>query len=87
MSSLDHHFIILRIILIFQLILCWKQIKPFLNNHLSDSATLHFQNVCCIQLASSKGQLISKCPFGVFKLTKKTNEIFVRISALTSKKK
>ena len=29
-----------------------------------------------------KGQLISKCPFGAFKLTKKTNKIFVRISAL-----
>ena len=34
-----------------------------------------------------KGQLISKSPFGVFKLTKKTNEIFVRISALASKKR
>ena len=32
-----------------------------------------------------KGQLISKWFFGVFKLTKKTNEIFVRISALDSK--
>ena len=35
----------------------------------------------------SKGQLISKCPFGVFKSPKKTNEIFSRISALASKKK
>ena len=34
----------------------------------------------------AKGQLISKCSFGVFKSTKKTNEIFVRISALASKK-
>ena len=34
-----------------------------------------------------KGQLISKCPSGVFKSNKKTNEIFVRISALASKKK
>ena len=35
---------------------------------------------------SAKGQLISKCPFVVFKSTKKTNEIFVSISALASKK-
>ena len=34
---------------------------------------------------SAKGQLISKGHFGVFKSTKKTNEIFVRISALASK--
>ena len=34
-----------------------------------------------------KGQLISKCHFGVFKSPKKTNEIFVRISALASKKR
>ena len=31
-----------------------------------------------------KGLSISKCPFGVTKLTKKTNKIFVRISALAS---
>ena len=31
---------------------------------------------------SPKGQLISKCPFGVFKSSKKTNKMFVRISAL-----
>ena len=34
-----------------------------------------------------KGQLISKCPIDVFKSTKKTNEIFARISALASKKR
>ena len=34
-----------------------------------------------------KGQLNSKCPFGVFKSTKKTNEIFVRISALATTKR
>ena len=34
----------------------------------------------------TKGQLISKCSFGVFKSPKKTNEIFLRISALASKK-
>jgi hypothetical protein len=33
---------------------------------------------------STKGQLISKCPFGAIKLTKNTTEIFVRISALAS---
>ena len=30
---------------------------------------------------ATKGQLISKCPFGVFKSPKKKNEIFIRISA------
>ena len=34
-----------------------------------------------------KGQLISKCPFGVFKSTKKRNVIFVRISVQASKKR
>ena len=34
-----------------------------------------------------KGQLISKCSFGIFKVTKKTNEIFVRIYTLVSKKR
>ena len=34
-----------------------------------------------------KGQLISKCLFGVILWTKKTNEIFSRISALASKKR
>ena len=33
-----------------------------------------------------KGQLISKCPFGFFKSPQKNNEIFSRISALTSKR-
>ena len=44
--------------------------------------TVVFQN-----LPSTKGQLISKCPFGVFKSTKKANEIFIKISAPTSKKR
>ena len=35
----------------------------------------------------SKGQLFSKCPFGAFKSTEKTNEISVRISTLASKKR
>ena len=35
----------------------------------------------------TKGQLISKCPFGVFKSSKKTNEFFPRISALNYKKR
>ena len=34
-----------------------------------------------------KGQLISKCPFGFFKSTKKATIFFVMISALTSKKR
>ena len=36
-------------------------------------------------MPANKGQLISKCPFGAFKSTKKTYEIFVRISALKKK--
>ena len=36
---------------------------------------------------SDKGQLISKCSFGVFKSPKEPNEIFVRISALAYKKR
>ena len=35
----------------------------------------------------AKGQLISKCYFGVFKSTKKNNEIFLRISDLAFKKR
>ena len=37
---------------------------------------------------SFKGQLISKCPFDVFclRFDQKTNEMFLRISALTAKK-
>ena len=38
-------------------------------------------------LKAAKGQLISKCPFGVLKSSKKNNEIFSRISALASKKR
>ena len=34
-----------------------------------------------------KGQFISKCPLGVIVSTKKNNEIFLRISALASKKR
>ena len=40
-----------------------------------------------LNFGSSKGQLISKSPFGVIILAKKTNEIFLRISALASKKR
>ena len=36
---------------------------------------------------NSKGQLISKCPFGVFKSSKKNNEILSSISALASRKR
>ena len=38
-----------------------------------------------LTFASTKGQLISKCLFGVIVWTKKTNEIFSRISVLASK--
>ena len=31
------------------------------------------------KMGADKGQLISKCPFGVFKSPKKNNEISVRI--------
>ena len=36
---------------------------------------------------TAKGQLIYKCPFGVFKSPKKNNKNFSRISALASKKR
>ena len=39
------------------------------------------------KLEQTKGLLIWKCPFGVFKSQKKTNEIFLRISAQASKKR
>ena len=48
---------------------------------------LHKANWFKESLITFKGQLISKCPFGVFKSPKKTNEIFSRISALASKKR
>ena len=35
----------------------------------------------------TKGQLISKCPFGVFKSSEKATKFFQRISALASKKR
>ena len=38
------------------------------------------------KLVKTKGQVISKCLLGVIISTKKTNEIFLRISALASKK-
>ena len=41
-------------------------------------------DVLC-EIQTDKGQLILKCPLVVCKSTKKTNEIFVRISALASK--
>jgi hypothetical protein len=40
-----------------------------------------------IYIGISKGQLIWKCPFGVFKSTKKPTKNFGRISALASKKR
>jgi hypothetical protein len=36
---------------------------------------------------STKGQLISKCPFGVFKSSKNPMKFFSGISALASKKR
>ena len=42
-------------------------------------------NLGMINFGFTKGQLISKSPFGVFNSPKKNNKIFSRISALTSK--
>ena len=39
------------------------------------------------QMFEVKGQLISKCPFGVSKSLKKPTNFFLRISALASKKR
>ena len=43
-------------------------------------------DVLC-EIQTDKGQLVSKCPFVVFKSTRKTNKSFVKISALASKKR
>ena len=40
-----------------------------------------------MNLVCTKGQLILKCHFSVFKSSKKTNELFSRISDLASKKR
>ena len=57
----------------------------------SNLGNTYFQEIIelieTIMYLNSKGQLISKCPFGVNKSTKKTNKNFVRISALASKKR
>ena len=37
--------------------------------------------------APSKGQLILKCPFGVFKSPKKNNDIFLSVSGLAPQKR
>ena len=50
----------------------------------------HFCCCCCcgsLVVAMAKGQLILKCPFGVFKSPKKPTKFFSRISALASKKR
>ena len=67
-----------------QSFICWtgegwefKMVEP-------DEVCMIFSFIGCSPI---KGQLISKCPFGVFKSSKKTNEIFSRISALASKKR
>ena len=48
-------------------------------------STLDFVNLC--HLVSAKGQIISKGLFGVIVSSKKNNKIFLRISALASKKR
>ena len=44
------------------------------------------QNSPHTHLSTSKGQLISKCPFWCHGVDQNTNEFFSRISALASKK-
>ena len=62
--------------------------SPFRMDFYSDGVLVVSANARqLMRFEATKGQLISKCPFGVFKLTKKTNKIFVRISALASKKR
>jgi hypothetical protein len=48
---------------------------------------MHQKTYKKVTQSNVKGQLISKCPFGVTKPTKKTNKNFLRISALASKKR
>ena len=51
----------------------------------SITAFWSFEGTCMHLYILTKGQLISKYSFGVFKSSKKTNDIFSRISALASK--
>ena len=61
--------------------------SPFRMDFYSDGVLVVSANARqLMRFEATKGQLISKCPFCVFKSTKK-HEIFVRISALASKKK
>ena len=62
--------------------------SPFRMDFYSDGVLVVSANARqLMRFEATKGQLISKYPFDVFKSTKKTNEIFVRISALASKQK
>ena len=50
-------------------------------------ARLQEQETIIIDFEGPKGQLISKCPFGVFKSPKNINEFFSRIFGPASKKR
>ena len=53
----------------------------------SSSSKHHTMSKYRRKVANAKGQLISKCPFGVFKICQKTNNFFSLIFALASKKR
>ena len=60
----------------------------WIDNLQNDFSGSHFHPQLSWQWGSIfKGQLISTCPFGVFKSSPKNNEMFLRISALASKKR
>ena len=64
--------------------------EPWLNlERVRDSPEIlvEYPVVSLVLKFSAKGQLILKCPYGVFKSSKKNKEIFSRISALASKKR
>ena len=56
-----------------------KNLDHFSPSYLDQAANL--------MLYFDQGQLITKCPFGVFKSSKKKQKIFSRISVLASKKR
>ena len=73
------------------IIFCWNVLIGNIDNWSQTSFRVFTQHVhyfvsICFP-TNFKGQLISKCPFGVFKSSKKKHKLFLRIFALASKKR
>ena len=56
--------------------LCDFQYLPMVKNCDTEGFESIKEKIILNRLPSTKGQLISKCPFGVIKCPKKTNKIF-----------